>query len=1093
MVPAVTLGSTYTSELNDAYDYGYDMGITTKSSIDSANMFGSLIRAHMAKMMSNYAVEVLGLTPDTSMDCDYSDMSNQTVEMQDYAVEACQLGLMGLNSDGTPASMFNPNGIVTRAQFGTVMSRALYGDMYNGGDVRYADHLDALQADGVMNSISNPFAPEVRGYVMLMMMRADEAGVATNEGSICNDDITIALCAIGDSACPAECLVEDETEILDGSITLSSDGVDYTSIPMAGLVSFGAMEFATDGTEVTVNSVTIKNVGLSTLDSATRVFFEQDGVRISGRASFTNNEAVISFTNPLVVKNSESVDVILSLSGASGDEYQFVSTVLDSSAEDLYGEWESPLLRAANYTVLAVTANGNGTALNPKVDSAKLVELGQVDITKATSTKYAVVKAITLNNSGSADLSMLDDAAIYRDDVQVSTKTTIDNRVISFVIEDEIKDTQTSIISYVVKAKIADADRVGDTYNLYIKNTEDISVVEKDTDFRTTITSTASSLATITVAGGDLKFVESTTASLDVVPGTQTVKFYDGAVTAYQTVSLETFQITATATTGFDLLLQNLYLKIGGSVVAVTEVTAGTALTGVFDGAITINGTEDVEIYGDIKSNAPAATINGWSAFSLNSVTGVKEYTDNGQTITSSIGSIGGRTVNIVEADLTLSNSSSATKSVQRGDRDVLLADLEFGTTSDVVSKLYSFKGTLTGTNYGNFDGAQITIYNDGVALVSDTVTTGNTVVTFVLPEYELIAKGSPLNLTVELDQVPNAVSTGGMYLGMEINTINAKETINSNAVGASLTADTTLLWSVIGGTVSVITQTYTQLLVKAGDAATIGAVNLKAFNGDAVLKTMTLSGVDINKISSVKLVEDGVAVATFTKTGTILYANNINKTIAVGESLNYDVEATFSSASTSGDLAAAYTLYMEAATFESPYGVSLTALTSSAISAATTVVNDVLSITAIEGLRGSNYASYKLSLDSTEQTKVTAMTIALGENLATSISGATVTLSSSYNAGGTVYATGIVWPTLAALTLTPATAVDVIGAANLYITVWGVTWSATNGDPYVFIGLSDLSYSDVFDDASLAPHANVLSTYKDAMTTIIDLGVNVQ
>ena len=74
LVPVNVLGSTYTSELQDSYDYGYEMGITTKSSIDSANMYGSLIRSHMSKMMSNYAVEVLGLTPDTSMDCAFSDM-----------------------------------------------------------------------------------------------------------------------------------------------------------------------------------------------------------------------------------------------------------------------------------------------------------------------------------------------------------------------------------------------------------------------------------------------------------------------------------------------------------------------------------------------------------------------------------------------------------------------------------------------------------------------------------------------------------------------------------------------------------------------------------------------------------------------------------------------------------------------------------------------------------------------------------------------------------------------------------------------------------------------------------------------------------
>jgi len=69
---------------------------------------------------------------------------------------------------------FNPNGMVTRAEFGTVFSRALFGDIYNGSNPYYKDHLQALKDAGIMNDISNPNAREIRGYVMLMMKRADE-------------------------------------------------------------------------------------------------------------------------------------------------------------------------------------------------------------------------------------------------------------------------------------------------------------------------------------------------------------------------------------------------------------------------------------------------------------------------------------------------------------------------------------------------------------------------------------------------------------------------------------------------------------------------------------------------------------------------------------------------------------------------------------------------------------------------------------------------------------------------------------------------------------------------------------------------------
>jgi hypothetical protein len=90
--------------------------------IQQANINGSLLRAHMAKMMVNYTKEVLGKTPDTNIVCVFTDIDDQSTELQGYIEEACQLGLMGVDT-----TEFNPNGTVTRAQFGTVLSRALYG------------------------------------------------------------------------------------------------------------------------------------------------------------------------------------------------------------------------------------------------------------------------------------------------------------------------------------------------------------------------------------------------------------------------------------------------------------------------------------------------------------------------------------------------------------------------------------------------------------------------------------------------------------------------------------------------------------------------------------------------------------------------------------------------------------------------------------------------------------------------------------------------------------------------------------------------------------------------------------------------------
>lgn len=213
-VPTAVLGAaSYSDELEGAYDYAYGIGITTQSSIDTANMYGSLVRSHMAKMMVNYAIEVLGLEPDTTATCNFTDIANETEELQGYIKQACQLGLMGQG-----ITEFNPNGVVTRAQFGTVLSRALWGDENNGGDPYYVNHLKALKDAGIMNNIDNPNATEVRGYVMLMLQRADE-GAETP--AICETEENKLACSLGLDTCPAEC--EEDVVAKAGTLAVSME------------------------------------------------------------------------------------------------------------------------------------------------------------------------------------------------------------------------------------------------------------------------------------------------------------------------------------------------------------------------------------------------------------------------------------------------------------------------------------------------------------------------------------------------------------------------------------------------------------------------------------------------------------------------------------------------------------------------------------------------------------------------------------------------------------------------------------------------------------------------------------------------------
>lgn len=119
------------NELQSAYQFAYTNDITTMATLAQARMCDGVIRAELAKMISNYAINVLKKTPNTSIECAFNDMNGQPEDLQEAAITACQLGLMGLDTDGTPAISFNPKQTVTRAIFGTAFSRLLYGDQYN--------------------------------------------------------------------------------------------------------------------------------------------------------------------------------------------------------------------------------------------------------------------------------------------------------------------------------------------------------------------------------------------------------------------------------------------------------------------------------------------------------------------------------------------------------------------------------------------------------------------------------------------------------------------------------------------------------------------------------------------------------------------------------------------------------------------------------------------------------------------------------------------------------------------------------------------------------------------------------------------------
>lgn len=148
--------SSYPKERNDAYIRAYHLGITTIPTIQEADMNWLLFRKFAAKMVSEFAVKVIGRLPDKTKKCIFTDIDKENLELQYYIKRSCQLGIMWLDYYGNPDTTFNPNYFVTRAQLVTILSRLLFKDSYNikAGEITLYDQIKNFVSHTVWN-ISN--------------------------------------------------------------------------------------------------------------------------------------------------------------------------------------------------------------------------------------------------------------------------------------------------------------------------------------------------------------------------------------------------------------------------------------------------------------------------------------------------------------------------------------------------------------------------------------------------------------------------------------------------------------------------------------------------------------------------------------------------------------------------------------------------------------------------------------------------------------------------------------------------------------------------------------------------------------------------
>lgn len=843
VLPVSVLGAaSYSQELQEAYTYAYSKGITTMSPIDNANMYGELTRGQLAKMIANWAEKEMGTKVDTTAVCSFSDAHTAEGDLATYVKKACQMGLMGQGID-----KFRPNDKVTRGEFGTTLSRALWGDKYNGATPFYKNHLEALRDAGIMKMIDTPNQMEIRGYVMLMLMRS--VNVVTP--SECKDPAVILACALGGDACPARCKGKGPDTTNTGTNNTAGDlninVVDYSnqirSVPMVGISIFNAIKF--DATnDVTVNSVTLERVGLSSRSDIKGVWFEKDGIAVSSRGTVaTDGKVMTNFNKGFKVKSSETLDLVVELSGASaGAEIAFKFIGVDSTAKNAVYNAVTSTYRTAKYDVAALDFSNVGGTGNVvyKLGNQSELTFGQFKVSNQAKgdDRNVFLKSVTFRNNGTADLnSLLKNVKVMRDNKVVSKSVSMDGRNITITLEDTINAGKAVV--YTVMGEVASLERVGDTVQLELRKDRDLVAYEASTKFRTTMNKPIQDNSWIMknykIDGGRVTLTNTAAfpKTVDAGSGSSDVVIADGTLTVAEPIKLPKMTL-AVNNTG---VVRSLVLEIGGSRYAST--VNGTAF--VFDD-VYVNKTASIKLIASLESlpahNSVQFVPTTIGSLAFGSAKG--EYTNNSEDLKGNdiAGAVQIAKINVKEAQFTLKNKASSTQKVTLTESS--MKTIFEGEMVAPKGDINVTEVTLSGLNAtGITDSSQIDLqlYINDTPVSNATYRRGNNVVTF----YN-VGTATKTPSKFKIDATPTMTQTGDFVFD-----VVAKGT-DANGNTATTAAVKTVKLSVVeSSNVSVANANAVSQVVNEGSNAELTKFTLSARNG-----SINLTGLKLNYSGSV-------------------------------------------------------------------------------------------------------------------------------------------------------------------------------------------------------------------------------------------------
>ena len=159
----------FEDELQKSFSWAYKNQITSKKTMEEANLDWKITRVEMAKMMSNFSKTILHHMPDMTKQCQFDDVEEIEPVLKLSVIQACQFWLMGQNTN-----RFRPMDSVTRAEFWVILSRALFWERYQWWEPYYQKSLQVLNKLWIVKDISDPSLEEKRWRVIMMLKRSED-------------------------------------------------------------------------------------------------------------------------------------------------------------------------------------------------------------------------------------------------------------------------------------------------------------------------------------------------------------------------------------------------------------------------------------------------------------------------------------------------------------------------------------------------------------------------------------------------------------------------------------------------------------------------------------------------------------------------------------------------------------------------------------------------------------------------------------------------------------------------------------------------------------------------------------------------------